>query len=581
MAFTQERMVAAHILPSRRRGRREPGRGPGDGAGPGVVRSAVRACRTRAHRRRSEGGVPGGRPAWRSPRSSRAAPCPFGTLCGVSAGGLNAAFLGAWRGDFEDAGHRLRELWLELSPERVFRTDGARMIGIGTPLDARPLGGRPLPAQPHQLPARRHAAARLPPRAAPARRPAAQHRLGRHPRLRGHRHQLRHQRGGDLLRRRRRTSSPGCGPRAWGCATQIRLDHVMASASIPIFFPPVRIQGAWYGDGSVRMTAPLSPAIHMGAERLLVIGRAPLAGAVRAPAGCAARPGATPSPPSQIAGTLLNAVFLETIEADVERLEMVNRLVDRLPPARSRRGTLRVIPTLVLRPSRDLGQLAGDQYRRFPRFLRYVLSGIGAQAENGLRPAQLPGLRAGLRGAAPRAGLRGHAGPPRRARGVLRRGAAREGRPARLGAPPAVTFARRQPRIDAAMSWAISVTSALVAATAASVPGPDDVCAAGPPGRAPRPARPLAGEDRPVGLQAGPPRMRSSPARSPRRPRGRGAGPSGPRAGAAPASRGGATSSSWASTRETPAPSGSAQRLNSSRSTELSPRKVTICGRSR
>jgi NTE family protein len=86
-------------------------------------------------------------------------------------------------------------------------------------------------------------------------------------------------------------------------------------------------------------------------------------------------------PPSQIAGTLLNAVFLETIEADVERLEMVNGLVDRMPE--DRRGTLRVIPTMVLRPSRDLGQLAGDQYRRFPRFLRYVLSGIGARADSG------------------------------------------------------------------------------------------------------------------------------------------------------------------------------------------------------
>jgi NTE family protein len=142
----------------------------------------------------------------------------------------------------------------------------------------------------------------------------------------------------------------------------------------------VRIQGAWYGDGSVRMTAPLSPAIHMGADRLLVVGvrrwREPSElRPLRHPAGREALP------PSEIAGTLLNAVFLETNEADVERLEMVNGLVDRLPE--DRRGTLRVIPTLVLRPSRDLGQLAGDQYRRFPRFLRYVLSGIGARADSG------------------------------------------------------------------------------------------------------------------------------------------------------------------------------------------------------
>jgi NTE family protein len=163
--------------------------------------------------------------------------------------------------------------------------------------------------------------------------------------------------------------------------TQIRLDHIMASASIPIFFPPVRIQGAWYGDGSVRMTAPLSPPIHMGAERLLVVGvrrwREPSELApVRSPARREALP------PSQIAGTLLNAVFLETIEADVERLEMVNRIVERMSPGQAP-DSLRSIPTLVLRPSRDLGQLAGDQYRRFPRFLRYLLSGLGAHGDSG------------------------------------------------------------------------------------------------------------------------------------------------------------------------------------------------------
>jgi NTE family protein len=153
----------------------------------------------------------------------------------------------------------------------------------------------------------------------------------------------------------------------------------MASAAIPIFFPPIRIKGTWYGDGSVRMTAPLSPAVHMGADRLLVVGvrrwRRPeeLVPGRRGPH--------RESPaPSEIAGTLLNAVFLESIEADVERLERMNQLVARVQP-RDRETLphhLRFIPALVLRPSRDPAQLAGDEYRRFPRFLRYLLSGIGA-----------------------------------------------------------------------------------------------------------------------------------------------------------------------------------------------------------
>jgi NTE family protein len=293
---------------------------------------------------------------------------PFRTMCGVSAGALNASFLGAWRGDFRDAGHRLRDLWLELSPERVFRTDGARMIGIGTrwmrDLSA---GGLFHRSRINYLldatPLRDFLHERLP--LADLRRNIASGAL----------------RGFAVTATSYATSAavtffdgaPEIEP--W-----VRAARVGVRTPIPIFFPPVRIQGAWYGDGSVRMTAPLSPAIHMGAERLVVIGvRRWKEPSELRPARHPARRDALP--PSQIAGTLLNAVFLETIEADVERLEMVNRLVDRMPE--DRRGSLRVIPTLVLRPSRDLGQLAGDQYRRFPRFLRYVLSGIGARADSG------------------------------------------------------------------------------------------------------------------------------------------------------------------------------------------------------
>jgi NTE family protein len=307
---------------------------------------------------------------------------PFGSICGVSAGGLNAAFLGAWRGDFDEASDRLRELWLELSPERVFRTDGARMIGIGgrwmRDLSAGGLFHRSrINFLLDATPLRDFVQERLP--LADLRRNIASGAI----------------RGFALTATSYATNAavtfydgaediePWVRATRVGVRTQIRLDHVMASASIPIFFPPVRIQGAWYGDGSVRMTAPLSPAIHMGAERLLVIGvrrwREPdELQPVRRPSRRDALA------PSQIAGTLLNAVFLETIEADVERLEMVNRLVERLSPSeRAADPHLRPIPALVLRPSRDLGQLAGDQYTRFPRFLRYMLSGIGAQAENG------------------------------------------------------------------------------------------------------------------------------------------------------------------------------------------------------
>jgi len=310
-----------------------------------------------------------------------AGPSPFRVLCGISAGAVNASFLGGYVSDFADATERMRDLWLALSPDRVYRTDTRRMISIGSRWMRDLSGGG--------LFHRNRINFLLD--ATPLRDLLHDHL----PLLR-----LRQNLESGAVRGFAVTATsygaavavtfydgaPEIEP--WVRATRvglratIRLDHVMASAAIPIFFPPVRIKGTWYGDGSIRMTAPLSPAIHMGAERLLVVGVRRWRSPDELVPG---RPNRKESlAPSEIAGTLLNAVFLESIEADVERLERVNRMVELVPPADRAKLPQRVrpIPALVLRPSRDLAQLAGDQYRRFPRFLRYLLRGIGANAGN-------------------------------------------------------------------------------------------------------------------------------------------------------------------------------------------------------
>jgi len=309
-------------------------------------------------------------------------PSPFRVLCGISAGAVNAAFLGGSGGDLADAAERLRELWKALEPHRVYRTDTVRMLSIGSRW-MRELSGGGL-FQRNRInflldatPLRDFLHENLP--------------------LVGLRRNLE---SGALRGFAVTATSYGASVAVtfydgasdiepWVRATRVgvretvRLDHVMASASIPIFFPPVRIKGTWYGDGSIRMTAPVSPAIHMGADRLLVVGvrrwRTP---AEMMPASRPARKDSLA--PSEIAGTLLNSVFLESIEADVERLERINRMVDLVPPADRPKlpHGLREVPALVLRPSRDLGKLAGDLYLRFPRFLRYLLRGIGANAGN-------------------------------------------------------------------------------------------------------------------------------------------------------------------------------------------------------
>ena len=101
-----------------------------------------------------------------------------------------------------------------------------------------------------------------------------------------------------------------------GVRSRLTVDHVMASAAIPIFFPPVKVGDGYFGDGCVRMVYPMSPAIHLGARRIVAISVRP-------------EPGKIPPPPpvgdalslSQIAGVLLNAVFLDSLDVDIERLE--------------------------------------------------------------------------------------------------------------------------------------------------------------------------------------------------------------------------------------------------------------------
>jgi NTE family protein len=175
------------------------------------------------------------------------------------------------------------------------------------------------------------------------------------------------------------TRSTRIGERA-----RITVDHVMASAAIPVFFPPVALGGSFYGDGCVRMNYPMSPAIHLGAERILAVSVRHL----RPPSETAEREVRAKTdriPLSEIIGVLLNSVFLDSLDSDLERMERMNRTLALVPHEKLSRSDLdvRPIPSLLLRPSQDLGRLAADEYGRFPGMLRYLLKGIGASGQAG------------------------------------------------------------------------------------------------------------------------------------------------------------------------------------------------------
>ena len=169
----------------------------------------------------------------------------------------------------------------------------------------------------------------------------------------------------------------GCGVRTWerpqrkGIDLVLRVDHVMASAALPLFFPAVYVEGAWYGDGGIRLTAPFSPAVHLGAHRIMAVSTRYARSREEAD-----RPVvAGYPPPAQVMGVLMNAIFLDLLDADALRLGQINLLLDRLPPGT--RDGLRHIDMLVLRPSQDLGKLANDYEVDLPRTFRFLVRGLG------------------------------------------------------------------------------------------------------------------------------------------------------------------------------------------------------------
>ncbi|MBW2716461.1 MAG: patatin-like phospholipase family protein [Deltaproteobacteria bacterium] len=300
-------------------------------------------------------------------------------LTGVSAGAINAAHLAGHPGSFAAATDALGELWLELSTDKVFRTDWLslfnRVLRSGFQLVS---GGRRLPGRPRGMvdtePLRRFLYGAL--TADPA--------------------------GGvfsgiaeNLARGRLRavavtTSSYSAGTSVtwvegeqiepWrrshrmGVSCQLTVEHVMASTSLPLLFPSVVLGGEWHGDGGIRLSAPLSPAVHLGARRILAISTRHQSG-IESAANAPMIDGYPP--PAQIAGALINALFLDLIDADALRLERINELLARTPE--DHRDGLEPVELLLMRPSEDLGALANDYEPQLPRGFRFLTRGLGTR----------------------------------------------------------------------------------------------------------------------------------------------------------------------------------------------------------
>ena len=296
-------------------------------------------------------------------------------LTGVSAGAINAAFLANATSHFRDRVDHLARLWYEIETDNVFRTgplglftQGAR-AGLGVlsgglyeprvrslvdtaPLRTylrRVLGTRDgsLPGIRRNLDAGRLSSVAI---------TATSYTTGR---------SVTWVQGEDIRHWERagRVSA----------STELSVEHILASAALPILFPAIRVDDAWYGDGGMRLTAPLSPAVHLGARRILAISTRY---AKTAPErGVPVTQGYPP--PAQVAGVLMNSIFLDLFDGDALRLERINRLVEHMPEAE--RGRLETVRLLLMRPSEDLGRMANEYEPKLPRTFRWLTRGLGTR----------------------------------------------------------------------------------------------------------------------------------------------------------------------------------------------------------
>ena len=304
----------------------------------------------------------------------------FGIITGVSAGAINAAFLANHRGRFGVASHELATLWNELSTEEVLR---------GAPLElARNVtrwGVQLLSGGMETLPRVRGLLDTEPLRALLTRVLCDEH-----GELSGVRENLE---AGRLKAFAVTTTSYATGqaitfaqhardqqrvswerPYRVGRTATIGVDHVMASAAIPLLFPAVKIGTSWHGDGSVRQAAPLSPALRLGATRVLVIST------VREPAVHPRESDEDAPYPSlaRIVGVTLNSLLYGHTEYDAEQLRRITELVR----VSGKPGTLRPVELFLMRPSADLGRVAAQYEHKLPRALRYLTRGLGTREEN-------------------------------------------------------------------------------------------------------------------------------------------------------------------------------------------------------
>jgi len=308
---------------------------------------------------------------------------PFRVFCGTSAGAINATVLASAADEFLDAIARLALVWGSLEPAQVYRVDAGGALGNAAQwlggaglgwlirrqprafFDTGPLNDLLIRMIDFDRLARNLDGGKFDALAVSA----SSYTSGNHV----------------TFFQSRSTREPITRSQRLACSAVLSPDHLMASSAIPFLFPaiPLTMEGRheFFGDGSMRQTAPISPAIHLGARKILVIGSAEI------DRNAANRDGNgsqyTYPSLAQVGAHALASIFLDALASDLERIERINRTLAMLPADALASTALRPLKTLVISPSRPLDHVAQPHVKRLPRSVRTLLRVMGATRGRG------------------------------------------------------------------------------------------------------------------------------------------------------------------------------------------------------
>jgi NTE family protein len=308
----------------------------------------------------------------------RGAANPFAVICGTSAGAINATSLASNADRLAVGVARLARVWGNLHVHDVYRTDLLGIARSGYRCAAALFAGTKQPSGPLSL-------LDCAPLSSLLSRMIDFRRI-RHVIASGHLHALSitassYGSGHSVTFFQSNGSQP-----SWrrahrvGHSTEIGLSHVMASCALPMVFPAVRVGSEHFGDGSMHQLAPISAALHLGARRVLVIGVGSTS-----PGEQAATDSGIPPTLAQIAGHMLDAIFIDTLDMDLERLQRVNQTLASVHEDTGWRTNpeLKTIDTLVIRPTGRMDVIAASHAQELPRAVRFIARRIGALDPNG------------------------------------------------------------------------------------------------------------------------------------------------------------------------------------------------------